>query len=220
VIDQGVGRADATRKQIIEAAAHHFAHKTYSAVSLDDILADADVSKGAMYFHFKSKYALALAIIEQQTIDGRAMMGELLTRQLSGLETLVDVSYTIAVRDIYTNVARAGLNLLESIGRTAAVQASMLNDWIKTLARVVQRAIAEGDVLECVEPEVVARLLVSQYMGLRQTGNLDDPEQFLSDFEKAWAMILPGFANPQRIGYLTEFIRRRTAIAINETSHD
>ncbi len=57
-------RADTTRVQILRAASHQFARKSYSLVSLDDILADAEVTKGAMYFHFRSKYALASAIIE------------------------------------------------------------------------------------------------------------------------------------------------------------
>ena len=57
-------RADTTRVQILRAASRQFARKSYSLVSLDDILADAEVTKGAMYFHFPSKYALASAIIE------------------------------------------------------------------------------------------------------------------------------------------------------------
>ena len=57
-------RADTTRLQILRAASRQFARKSYSLVSLDDILADAEVTKGAMYFHFRSKHALASAIID------------------------------------------------------------------------------------------------------------------------------------------------------------
>ena len=58
--------ADTTRAQIPRAACHEFAVKAYSSVSLDDILADAEVTKGAMYFHFRSKHALAEAIIDDR----------------------------------------------------------------------------------------------------------------------------------------------------------
>ena len=61
-------RADTTRLQILRAASRQFAHKSYSLVSLDDILADAEVTKGAMYFHFRSKHALASAIIEYRFV--------------------------------------------------------------------------------------------------------------------------------------------------------
>ncbi|WP_156763208.1 TetR family transcriptional regulator, partial [Mycobacterium sp. E787] len=48
------GRADTTRHRLIAAAAHQFASRPYSMVSLEDILAEADLTKGAMYFHFAS----------------------------------------------------------------------------------------------------------------------------------------------------------------------
>jgi TetR/AcrR family transcriptional regulator, transcriptional repressor for nem operon len=59
---------------------------------------------------------------------------------------------------------------------------------------------------------------VSTYMGLRQTSNLDEPEQFLSHLEKTWALLLPGIVRPERIDYFRQFIRRRTAIAIGSIS--
>ena len=58
---------------------------------------------------------------------------------------------------------------------------------------------------------------MSTYMGLRQTSNLDEPEQFLLDLEKTWALLLPGFVRPDRIDYFRQFIRRRTALAIGST---
>lgn len=211
-------RADATRQQILRAAAHQFARKPYSQVNLDDILAEAQVTKGAMYFHFRSKHALALAIIDEQTNMGYTAVNELLTRKLSGLETLIDISYLLAAQDLNEDVARAGLHLVESIGRTDGLQVNLLGEWIKNLAVVVRRAMVEGDIAEQRDADDVSRLLVSVYMGTRQTSNLDDPEQFLTHLETAWAMILPGFANPDRIGYLTQFIRRRTARAISNAS--
>jgi hypothetical protein len=51
------------------------------------------------------------------------------------------------------------------------------------------------------------------YLGLRQTSNLAEPEQFLRDLENMWTLALPGFVNPDRIDYLTQFIKRRTAVA-------
>jgi AcrR family transcriptional regulator len=211
-------RADVTRLQILHAASHQFARKSYGQVSLDDVLAQAEVTKGAMYFHFRSKHALALAIIDHQHLMGYESMNEVLSRKLSGLETLIDISFLIATRDIGDDVARAGLNLLESIGRTDGVQARVLGEWTQAFAVVVQRAITEGDVIAERDPVDVSRLLVSTYMGIRQTSDVDDPNRFLADLEKTWLFILPGFANPDRIDYLSQFIRRRTALASNNVT--
>lgn len=211
-------RTDTTRLQILRAASRQFAYRPYSLVSLDDILADAEVTKGAMYFHFRSKHALAIAIVEHSAETGRTAAGEILARGLSGLEALIDISFLIAVFDINDELARAGLNLLESVGRADELQSRITGACVAGFAEIGRRAVEEGDVGTGRDPEAIARLLVSMYLGLRQTSDPGDPERFLSDLEKSWELVLPGFANPDRLGYLAQFIRRRTALAIKNAS--
>ena len=111
-------RAGTTRQRLIAAASHQFARRSYSMVSLDDILAEAELTKGAMYFHFPSKQALAVAIIDDLTEMSRAAVTELLARKMSGLETLIDLVYLLAVQDTQHEVARAGVRLLETLDNT------------------------------------------------------------------------------------------------------
>jgi AcrR family transcriptional regulator len=218
VTQQPDRRADATRLQIVLAASHEFAHKSYSQVSLDDILAQAEVTKGAMYFHFRSKHELALAIIERQSAVARQVLDEVTARKLSALETLVDLSCAIVNRDLGDEVSRAGLNLLESIGRTDGVQGRLLNEWVRMVAGIVRRAVEEGDVVADRDPVNVARVLVSAFMGSRQTTDIDDPRRYFADLENVWLLTLPGFANPERLPYLDKFIRRRTAVAMTKAA--
>jgi len=171
-----------------------------------------------MYFHFRSKHALAVAIIERQIETGTVAVKELLTRGLSGLETLIDFSYLIAVGDIKTDWVRAGLNLLESVGRSEGLQKRLLDDWAKALAGVVEQAIAEGDIDEKCDPQDVGRLMVSLHMGLRQTSNLEEPERFLQDLEKCWLLLLNGILRADRAEYFRQFLRRRAALAITAGS--
>ena len=206
-------RADATRLQIMLAASRQFARKPYSQVNLYDILAQADVTKGAMYFHFRSKHELALAIIDRENAMAHESMSEVLARKFSDLETLVDISCRFVSRDIGDEVGRAGLNLLESIGRAEGVQARVLGEWTKAFAEVVRSATAQGDVLPDRDPNDVGRFLVTAFMGLRQTTDIDDPQRYFADLERTWALTLPGFVNPERIAYLNQFIKRRTGLA-------
>jgi AcrR family transcriptional regulator len=216
VTEQIDRRADTTRLQILRAASRQFAHKSYSLVSLDDILADAEVTKGAMYFHFRSKHALASAIIEYRFAVAQKAVDELLALRLSGLETLIDISYLVAIDDIGDEAARAGLNLLESIGRTDGLQATLLGDWVAAFGAIAKRAVGEGDIIEHLDPRGVGRLLVSMYLGLRQASDLADSERFLHDLEQMWTLILPGIAMPERVDYLTQFVRRRTTVAMKK----
>jgi AcrR family transcriptional regulator len=211
-------RADSTRQQILRAAARQFARLPYHQVGLDDVLAEAELTKGAMYFHFRSKHALALAIIEDQITRSDAAITDLLARKLSGVETLIDFSYQLAVRDISEDISRAALHLVESIGRVEGLQTKLHQHWIDNLTVAVQRGIGEGDVVEDCDAHDVGRLVASSYMGLRQTAELDQPGVFLTDFEKMWALMLPGFVRPERVDYFRQFIKRRTKIAIGSTS--
>ena len=211
-------RSDTTREQILRAAAHQFAQRPYYAVGLDDILADAQLTKGAMYFHFRSKHALALAIVDEQTVRSGAAVQELFTRKLSGLETLIDVSFLTAMADISEDVTRAAFNLLESVGRTEKLQERLLGGWIEMLGEIAGRGIREGDIVDRADPEDIGRLLVSIYMGLRQASSLDDPVVLLGDYQKALSTVLHGIVQPDKIDYFAQFLKRRTALAIKPVS--
>ena len=213
-------RADTTRAQILRAAAQQFARRPFHEVGLDDILAAAELTKGAMYFHFRSKHALALAVIEEQLSHDRTALRDLMGRKLSCLETVIDISYRTAVADVCTDSARAVLRLLPAVGWTDGVQDRLLAEWTTTLADVLERAAAEGDVVSGREPADMARLLIALYLGLRQCGDLDDPVQFLGRVETCWTAVLPGMVVADRVAYFTQFIRRRTALAIRTAAAD
>lgn len=211
-------RADTTRQQILRAASRQFAEHAYHDVGLDDILADAELTKGAMYFHFRSKHALALAIIDEELSANTVAFNGLLARKLSGLETIVDYLFLLAVRDINEDTARAARHLVAAIGRAEDLQPTLFKQWIESLVPVLQRAVAEGDVVENCEPEDLGRLVVSMYLGLCQASNLDDSKRFLLDLEKAWCLVLPGIVPSERLGYFRQFLRRRAALAVSATS--
>jgi len=207
--------ADSTRQQILRAAEREFAQRPYSAVSLDDIIARAGVSKGAMYFHFQSKLALAMTIIDEQCEQVRVWFTQRLSHRLSGLESLVETTYFLGTQDIRSVGIRAGLNLLEQIGRRDGVQAKVFMQWSPAITAMVQRGIADGDIIDNTRVDDVTRLLIMIYMGLRQTADLNLPREFFADLESAWLLILPGFIDPERLSYFVQFVKRCTSVAKN-----
>ncbi len=207
-------RAGTTRQRLIAAASRQFARSPYSMVSLDDILAEAELTKGAMYFHFSSKQALALAIIDELTEMSRTSVDELLARKMSGLETLIDLVYLLSVQDTQVEVARAGARLVETLDTTTTLWRS----WIEIVVTLVQKAVAEGDVLEHLDADDLSKMLVALWAGIRRISDLDRPEDGLENLQKAWKLVLPSFTNPDRIDYFTQFIKRRHALALKNVS--
>ena len=57
-------RGRATREQLIEVATRLFAARGYEDTSIEDVLAAAGVSRGALYHHFAGKDALFEAVVE------------------------------------------------------------------------------------------------------------------------------------------------------------
>ena len=64
-------RSEETRSKIMESSIKLFSNRGFNAASVDDICAEAGVSKGAFYHHFESKQALFLALLDGwlKTID-------------------------------------------------------------------------------------------------------------------------------------------------------
>lgn len=64
-------RGQATRGQLIEVATRLFAENGYEDTSIEDVLAAAGVSRGALYHHFAGKEALFAAVVS--AVSDRAM---------------------------------------------------------------------------------------------------------------------------------------------------
>ncbi|MDT0616745.1 helix-turn-helix domain-containing protein, partial [Streptomyces lancefieldiae] len=55
----------ARRREILDAALRLMHDKGYDAMTIEDLLADLEISKGALYHYFRSKRALLEGVIEQ-----------------------------------------------------------------------------------------------------------------------------------------------------------
>src|SRR5512136_2605561 len=88
-------RAEETRGRILDAAVRKFAIAGYDAASVDDICADAGVSKGAFYHHFPTKQAVFLALLEGWL--GTVDQGLDALRQSSTPETFVHMTQLLPV---------------------------------------------------------------------------------------------------------------------------
>ncbi|MER6302498.1 ScbR family autoregulator-binding transcription factor [Kitasatospora sp. NPDC001539] len=104
-------RAERTRQAVLLAAADTFARVGFEAASLVDISRRAGVSKGALYFHFVSKRALADGV---RAAAGR-MVGSAALRALRAegpaVQGLIDFSHELARLLREDVVVRAGVRL-------------------------------------------------------------------------------------------------------------
>ena len=57
-------KKEATRQEILSAAAELFRTKGYDTTSVDDIVLAANLAKGTFYYHFQKKDDLVMALQE------------------------------------------------------------------------------------------------------------------------------------------------------------
>lgn len=76
------GPASETRERIIASAASVFARKGFQKASMDEVAAAAGLTKGAIYWHFKSKHDLLFALLDCRFRQDTAPL-------LSELQTLI-----------------------------------------------------------------------------------------------------------------------------------
>src|SRR6185503_7447166 len=91
-------RAVLTRTRVLTAAAEVFARTGFLAASMNDIVDQAGVTKGAVYFHFPSKEARAVAIVEEQFQQWPMVVEALARHSPNALVSIVALTYEVGSR--------------------------------------------------------------------------------------------------------------------------
>ncbi|MFD6858202.1 ScbR family autoregulator-binding transcription factor [Rhodococcus sp. NPDC060090] len=196
-------RAVATREQIVVAAAATFDQFGFHGASLGQIVeASSGLTKGALYFHFKSKDELAQAVVERQhEISITAVEGISSTRA-SALEQIVMLCHEMGRQIIEDPIVRAGIRLtLEFSVSTGLERPGPYQDWIDACRRLIEVAITEGDLLSTIEPPELARFVISSFTGVQMVSNVLDRRVDLEQrIDEMWQFLLEGILTPTCAG--------------------
>ena len=191
-------RAQATRLAILTAAAEHFARHGYHATSLERVLADSGGTKGALYFHFASKEALARAVIAemvQRWSDLRRQVGELGLDPLSALLALVDEVIAGLIDD---PIAQGGTRLLDELPTGECDAPGRYGFGEHDAADLLIQAAHAGLLREGIDPAQLARHVVAIVAGHRQICDALGERHHLQQWvHSAWALLLPAIATEE-----------------------
>ncbi len=104
-------RAIRTRDSVLAAAARVIDRQGLAATRLEEIATEAEVTKGALYFHFPSKSEIATAIVEQHYEQCARLALETQNWDLDGVSTLERFINELAMSYQRNAVARAAIRL-------------------------------------------------------------------------------------------------------------
>jgi AcrR family transcriptional regulator len=190
-------RKEETRRQILDAAAAAFAKDGYAATSLNDVIRRSELTKGAFYFHFPSKEALALAVVD-----------DLRDQWSSAVTQAVDLEKPAAeqARDMASLVVKAysGNSHFRALGRlvpelvatrpdlATELQATLFM-WIDFIEAIIVRGQSDGAFRTDVSSRQIAEAIFGAFNGVEEFSELASGGADLEQrIDTLWALLENG----------------------------
>ncbi|CAL9392571.1 ScbR family autoregulator-binding transcription factor [Streptomyces sp. Tu 3180] len=189
-------RAEATRQAILDGAATAFDAAGFGSTSLTDIANHSGVTKGALYFHFQSKEALAQELMTAQfdlvPYDADA--------ELPGMQRAIDLTHRMA-HGLRSSVrVRAGIRLVIEVGSFTEPDPTPYNTWIDSVRDMLTHAQGAGDVKPGVNIGDLATYIVGAFAGVQITSQVRTGREDLHDrVADMWTWLLPGVVPARRL---------------------
>jgi TetR/AcrR family transcriptional regulator, transcriptional repressor for nem operon len=164
---------DVTRERLLQAAFEEIYRRGFQGASVDTILEQAGVTKGALYHHFSDKAALGYAVVdevvkslllerwlgvlEEQPGDPLSALQGMLAERLTRLKP-----HEVELGCPLNNLGQEMSPLDEQFRRRVA---ATFETWIDGFAGLLRRGQKEGTVRGDLDPERMARFLVAAIEG-------------------------------------------------------
>jgi len=156
-----------TRHNLLVAAAEVFDRHGFAGANLHTVCDRAQVTKGALYCHFRSKEALAVALIEEQSLLWHQLKDELLARRLGPIQTMVDVSFEYVSRVEHDLMTRVGSRLMREGALFDLTASGQLVGWVTVVRELLREAEEEGELLTELNLRHEAENLVAEFLGIQ-----------------------------------------------------
>jgi AcrR family transcriptional regulator len=204
-------RSDTTRRKIITSAVELFNEIGYPATGLGDIIERAEMTKGALYYHFESKESLATAIVEQANSHLVEAFRSITTSSSPALESIIHGVFVVADLMSTDQIARSGMQLLRAFGEFNDVAARTYGGWVTEMTARTQQAIDEGDLRDDLDPRAVGETIVSSMLGAELLARAATAgADILERIARTWKVLLPAIASPDSLPYFEEFLARES----------
>lgn len=204
-------RSEATRRRIIEAAVDLFSERGYPGTGLGDVIERAQMTKGALYYHFDSKEALAVEIVAEGSARLLATFDAISASSSPALESIIHGTFLVVDRLGSDKVARVGIVLMRVFAGFDESAGGTYSGWLSAMATDVARARDEGDVRDDVDIVAVAETFVGAFVG---GSLLSDAASGGTDLRervtRLFGLVLPAIVTDESREYFTEFLARET----------
>ncbi len=175
-----------TRTKILIAAYKEIHVNGFQAASLNNILAHTGVTKGALYHHFPNKTELGYAVIEEIIADRifQSFIAPLNNAEdpVQGLISLIEeAGHAFSLRDIQLGCPLGSLaQEMAPIDEGFRLRLNAIYElWHEAIVKGISKAQQSGQLIDGVQPEQVAVMVVATMEGCISTGMISQDLQKL-----------------------------------------
>lgn len=174
-----MSKADQTRLSILSKAWELVYRNGYQTTSVDDIIANTKVTKGAFYYHLSSKDEMGLAMIQDIMYPGmREVMIKPLLQSAAPVADLYKMVETLLKDEQNFDVAFGcpAINMIEEMSplnvdfNKALGKLSL--EWQKAIQASVEQGKTRGVIRAGVDSKQVAHFIIAGYGGIRNLGKV------------------------------------------------
>jgi AcrR family transcriptional regulator len=204
-------RSEATRTKIITSAVELFNETGYPATGLGDIIERAEMTKGALYYHFDSKESLATAIIEEGSAHLVGAFRSIITSSAPALEGIIHGVFVVADLLSTDQIARSATQLLRAFGEFNEAATRTYGGWVAQMMQSTRQAIDEGDIRGDLDPQAVGETIVGSMLGAELLANATTAgADILARVARTWKVLLPAIVTQESLSYFDEFLARES----------
>ena len=184
-----MSKAQQTRQYILETAFSLVYEYGYQSTSIDKIIAETNVTKGAFFYHFKNKEEMGLAIINEilaQNIHKELV--EPLNHEGKKAEVIYDTikNFMLSISERQLRLGCPTNNMIQEMAplneKFASALLEIIENWKSTLAQVISKGKNDGSIRINEDSEKLALFIVASYEGARNLGKLYKSYEYYSHF--------------------------------------
>lgn len=184
-------KAEATRSMILHKAFELIYVKGYQTTSIDDIIATTQVTKGAFYYHFKTKDEMGLAIINEVLKPTLASSFiEPLQGEQDPLNAIYNLMDSLLMKNEFLKVEYGcpASNFTQEMTPWNSEFNKALNEltreWTEAITVTIERGKKSGVIRKDVNAKQVTTFVLSGYWGIRNLGKLENSKKVYISYLK------------------------------------
>ena len=190
VIERREREKQQRKTEIIAAAEKVFSAKGYDNSTMDDVAAEAELSKGAIYFYFKSKAEICLSILLKSLYEIRNAFQTIIAQNQNGFEKFKSVcSSYLDFYDNHPNFLTAVTNFRSHKDHCDA-ESVVLQEVMETnrsitslIQQILLSGVQDNSIISEVEPEILAKSFWGDLNGLLLSLSISDNDARMNGYE-------------------------------------